>query len=46
LIPARAEAACSALEEAISLYERKGNLVAQARALRTLEATRAQAMSA
>ena len=41
-----AKAACSALEEAIALYERKGNLVAQARGFRTLEVTRAQAMSA
>lgn len=41
-----AEAASSALEEAIALYERKGNRVARDRALRTLKATRGQAMSA
>ncbi len=40
------EAACSALEDASALYERKGNLVARERALRTLEDMRAQAMPA
>jgi tetratricopeptide (TPR) repeat protein len=40
------EAACSALEDASALYERKGNVVARERARRRLEATRGQAMSA
>ena len=35
------EAACSALEDASALYERKGNRVARERALRTLEDMRA-----